>query len=114
MKHTHMAVGLIPDDLANLGVVLQWTPGESPFTLALFDGAGVPVPGQSYDCDLGEVFDFNPPILKLDMSVYHGLMHKQPLAARLTQSLAGFGYFQWFSPADMSRSNREKYEAVAK
>lgn len=112
MKHTHVAVGLIPNDLVNLGVSVQWTPGYARYTLTLVDGNGTPFEGTDYDCPGKEPFGYNPTVMDLDMSVYHGLAYMEPFRARFAQALAGFGFFQWFSPVDMPSKDREKYGAM--
>lgn len=114
MKHTHMSVGMIPEDLVNIAAVVQWTPGESPYTITLMDQEGQPFEGQEYSCVASEPLGYMPPIMDLDVKVYHGLTGLEALPARLAQSLAGFGYFQWFSPAAMSSKAREMYAEAAK
>lgn len=109
-----MAVGLIPENLVDIGVIVQWTPGYTSYTLTLINGAGEPYEGQEYYCGAAEPFDWDPPIMDLDVKVYHGLPNYGPLVSRLAQSLAGFGYFQWFAPAAMSGTARAKYEEAAK
>ncbi|MGW2710742.1 hypothetical protein ACWC4J_17380 [Streptomyces sp. NPDC001356] len=113
MKHTHMAVGLIPEDLVNLAVVVHWTPGDARYTVALFDAAGNPLEDLEFEGKATEEFDYDPPVLQLDMAVYHGLAHWSPLPARLVQALGGFGFFQWFGPATMTSKAREKFEVTA-
>lgn len=110
MKHSHMAVGQVPESLVNLAVVVQWTPGYRTYILTILDGNGVAQKGLAYECKADEPFDGDLSIHALDMSVYHGLNYTLPLPARLAQSLAGFGYFQWYAPADMPGKAREKFE----
>ncbi|MGJ3559659.1 hypothetical protein ACR6C2_16945 [Streptomyces sp. INA 01156] len=114
MKHTHMAVGMIPEDLVNISVIVQWTPGHPQYTLTLIDEKGEALKGQEYHCEANEPIGYNPPIMDLDVKTYHGLPNYGPLATRLAQSLGGFGYFQWFSPAGMSGVTRAKYEGAVK
>ncbi|MVO87443.1 hypothetical protein GPA10_22430 [Streptomyces sp. p1417] len=113
MKHTHMAIGMIPEDLVNLSVLMQFTPGQRPYTLTLIDKDGGSFEDAVFHGDTGEAFGYEPRPLDLDMRVFHGLSHRQPLVARLAQSLAGFGYFQWFNPVAMSSEARARYEAAA-
>lgn len=114
MKHTHMAVGLIPEDLVNVGVLVQWTPGDASYLVTLVDNAGKPFEGQEHDYRAAEPLSYDPPIMDLDVKVFHALAHKSPLIARLTQSLAGLGYLQWFAPAAMSNKARAMYAEAAK
>ncbi|MFF3416802.1 hypothetical protein ACFYW9_19195 [Streptomyces sp. NPDC002698] len=110
MKHTHMAVGMIPENLMNIVAVVHWTPGDDRYELALLDHEGKPLEGE-YGGVSSEPFDYDPPVMQFDMAVYHGLANKAPLHARLSQTLGGFGFFQWISPAVMSNRERQKYGA---
>ncbi|MFJ8699480.1 hypothetical protein [Streptomyces ardesiacus] len=114
MKHSHMAVGLIPENLVNVGVLVQWTPGEPSYVVTLIDNEGKPFEDQEHEHVASEPLGYAPPIMDLDVKVYHALARVSPLVARLTQSLAGFGYFQWFSPAAMSSKARQMYAEAAK
>ncbi|MEU6765919.1 hypothetical protein ABZ916_25815 [Streptomyces sp. NPDC046853] len=111
MKHTHMAIGLIPEDLVNISVVLEFTPGQRPYTLTITNEGGEAVEGGQYEGDTGESFDYDLTDTDLDSRVFHGLAHREPLHARLMQSLAGFGYLKWLAPAGMPNKERAKFGA---
>lgn len=112
MTHSHMAIGLIPDNLVNLTVVVSWTPTEKEYTITLLNADGKET--GEYEANGGEPFGYEPTFLDLDMSVYLGLKSFHPRTARLAQSLAGFSYFEWINPAAMSSKDRAKYMEAAK
>ncbi|MFF8629702.1 hypothetical protein [Streptomyces werraensis] len=106
-----MAVGVVPDGLVNLTVVVSWTPTETEYGISILNESGVMV--GDYGAATREPFGYSPGFMDLDMSLYIGLKGRSPRSARLVQSLAGLGYFEWLYPAAMSSKDRAKYEAAA-
>jgi hypothetical protein len=101
---------MVPDGLLNVAVAVHWTPGEKRYELTLFNQEGKPFEGE-YEGTVSEPFGYDPEIMQLDMAAYHGLAHWNPLPARLAQAVAGFGFFEWISPAVMSNKDRQKFGA---
>ena len=112
MTHTHLAVGIVPKNLANIAVVLQWTPGGAEYTLTLLNEQdGSSLIASEFHGTAVDPLGYDPAETEFDMCVYHGLTIFTPLAARLARALAGFAFFDWVSPAVMSRKDREKFGA---
>ncbi|MEV5883075.1 hypothetical protein AB0L74_10210 [Streptomyces sp. NPDC052020] len=109
-----MAVGMIPEGLVNIGVILAWTPGERDYTVTLIDREVQRIKGQQYPSVATEVIGYEPPASDLDVKVYHALTRRSPLVARIAQTLAGSGYLQWLYPAAMSSKARARYEEAAR
>lgn len=112
MKHTHVAVGLVPDGLTNLGVVVEWTPGSEKYALTLITTEGRVLEGHDYYATAKEPIDYTPEETELDMFVYRGLASAYPLPARIARCLAGFAYFKWWAPVDMPNKERAKFGAA--
>ncbi|MFF1450187.1 hypothetical protein ACFVYF_18910 [Streptomyces sp. NPDC058274] len=111
MKHTHMAVGMIPRDLANLCVVVEWTPADDRYAVTLVNHEGQALEGHDYDRKADEPIGYDPEKSELDMFVYRALDLDLSFPARFARGLAGFAYFEWWSPAVMSRKDRAKFGA---
>jgi len=112
VKFKNMAVGTVAQGLANLDVVVEWTPGSARYALTLYVN-GQPTKGPRYYRTRREPLDYNPPVAVLNQAVYVGLWNAGEEAPRLARTLAGFGHFEWFSPAEISREERVKYGADA-
>jgi hypothetical protein len=112
VKHTHMAVGMIPDDLVNLSVVLSWTPGSREYTVSVLDASGEYKEG--YERQRDEPIGYDPDEMELDSYAFYALPNWGPRPVRLAQSLAGFGYFRWYAPAGMPSKARAEFEENAK
>jgi hypothetical protein len=107
-----MAIGLIPEGLANLAVKVSWTPGEAKYSLTLYRDVKV-IEGQEYHAvRREEPFGYDPEPYEFNSAVYHGLTNVMPFPARFAQAIAGLIYFEWISPAAMSGNDREKYGAA--
>jgi hypothetical protein len=107
-----MAVGMIPDDLVNLSVVLSWTPGSRAYAVAVLDASGKPL--DDYERQGDRPLGYDPQEMDLDSYAFFALPNWGPRPVRLAQSLAGFGYFRWYAPAAMSSKDRTKFEENAK
>ncbi|WP_340376621.1 hypothetical protein U5640_16885 [Streptomyces sp. SS7] len=112
MKHTHVAVGLVPDGLTNLGVVVEWTPGSEKYAMTLITAEGQALEGHDYYATGKDPIGYTPDDAELDMLVYRGLVSIVPLPARFVRSLAGFAYFKWWAPVDMPNKERAKFGAA--
>jgi hypothetical protein len=112
MKHTHVAVGMIPQNLANIAVILEWTPGSAEYTMTLVNEQnGQSLTGSEFHGTAADPLGYDPTETEFDMCVYHGLKIFSPIAAKLARALAGFAFFDWVSPAVMSRKDRAKFGA---
>ncbi|WP_435270945.1 hypothetical protein [Streptomyces sp. 1222.5] len=111
MKHTHMAVGMIPKDLANVNAVVEWTPGDARYAVTLVDHEGQALEGREYDRKAAVPIGYVPEKHELDMFVYMALGLDLSFPARFVRGLAGFAYFEWWSPAVMTRKDRAKFGA---
>lgn len=105
-----MAVGLIPEGLANLEVGISWTPGDAKYSVTLYhDGQ---MKGMEYHAvRLDEPFGYDPEPYEFNSAVCRGLDNVMPFPARFAQAIAGLVYFEWISPTAMTRKDREKYGA---
>ncbi|WP_328377058.1 hypothetical protein OHB13_11950 [Streptomyces sp. NBC_00440] len=112
MKHTHMAVGSVPEGLANVTVVVEFTPGEQRFGIKIYKGDEV-LDGQVWNTWSSEPFDIAPRPHAIEERVFWALSHSHDFTARFIRGLAGAGHFEWDSPACMSRADRARFEADA-
>ncbi|MFF4245210.1 hypothetical protein ACFYY2_12135 [Streptomyces sp. NPDC001822] len=109
----NIAVGIIPEDLVNLVVTVEWTPEISDYTVTLLTSEGEPMAGQVYTLKAKDPIGYTPEPSDLDGLVMRGLEHVLAFPARLTRSLALFAHFEWHNPAQMSNKDRAKYGAAA-
>jgi hypothetical protein len=108
-----VAVGLVPRDLANLGVIVEWTPGDARYAVTLVDGEGQALDGHDYDRKADEPIGYTPDTSELDMFVYGAVALDLSFPARFARGLAGFAYFEWWAPANMPSKDRAKYGAAS-
>ncbi|MFG3176567.1 hypothetical protein ACGFZC_16085 [[Kitasatospora] papulosa] len=113
MTKTNIAVGIIPEDLTNIVVTVEWAPEEKGYEVSLLTHDGGLMAGHEYMGLAGEAIGYSPKPHDLDVLVIRGLEHRMSLPAQLTRSLALFSHFEWFSPTEMSREDREKFGAGA-
>jgi len=109
----NIAVGIIPDDLSNIVVTVEWTPEEKGYEVSLLTSDGELMAGHEYMCLAGSAIGYGPSPSDFDELVMRGLEHRLNFPARLARTLALFAHFQWFSPVEMSREDREKFGAGA-
>lgn len=107
-----MSVGLVPDGLTNIGLVVAWTPGEAKYALTLITHEGRIL--HDYHATAKEPIGYDPKDNELDMLVYWGLESVGSLASRFARSLAGFAYFKWWAPVDMPSKDRAMYGGIEK
>ncbi|MFC9591540.1 hypothetical protein ACFTUC_17340 [Streptomyces sp. NPDC056944] len=103
-------MGTIRDGLANVSVLVEFTPEETKFDLTIYKG-DEPIPGQTWNAEAFDPFDYDPAPNRFDMGVFHALRHSTEFPAQFVKGLAGFGQFTWDCPANMTRSERAKYGA---
>jgi hypothetical protein len=113
VKHSHVAVGLIPRDLANLGVLVEWTPGDARYAVTLIDSEGQALDGHDYEHKADESIGYTPDKSELDIFVYSALALDLSFPARFARGLAGFAYFEWWAPVDMPSKARAKFGAAS-
>ncbi|MEV0471012.1 hypothetical protein [Streptomyces prunicolor] len=111
MNHTHMAVGSVRDGLANVAVVVSWTPGEQEFGIKVYKN-DQPIEEGVWSTWSSEPFEITPSAHKLDRRVYFALAHSHDFPSSFVRGLAGFGFFAWDSPANMTREARAMYGAA--
>ncbi|MER6102418.1 hypothetical protein ABT115_08825 [Streptomyces sp. NPDC001832] len=111
MKYKNIAVGMIPEDLTNFVVAIEWTPGGQCYRITLLDDTGKPMDGQVYPGTAREPIGYDPKTSDFDMLVWNCLAYNTNFTAQLTRTIAGYAYFEWFSPVDMSRTDRAKFGA---
>ncbi|MFI0553442.1 hypothetical protein [Streptomyces scabiei] len=99
-------------NLANVAVVLQWTPGGAEYTLTLLNEQdGTSLTGSEFHGTAAEALGYDPTETEFDMCVFQGLAIHTPLPAKFARALAGFAFFDWVSPAAMTNKAREKFGA---
>ncbi|NEB42559.1 hypothetical protein [Streptomyces sp. SID14515] len=109
----NIAIGVIPDDLLNIVVTVEWTPGEKEYKVSLLTANGDLLVGDEYLCLTARAIDYTPQPPDFEGLVMRGLAPGTTLSARLTRTLALFSHFKWLSPMEISREDREKYGAAA-
>lgn len=114
MNHTHMAAGIVPEELSNLSVTISWTPGKTRYAVTFFGGDGKAMEGHDYYATAKEPFEINPKEGDLDMRVYEAMLNVYNPPAKFVQMLSGFGLFKWFSPAGMTSKARAAYGGIDK
>ncbi|MFF9649703.1 hypothetical protein [Streptomyces sp. NPDC014622] len=111
MKYKNIVVGVIPENLTNLVVTIEWTPGSPHYRITLLNNAGEPMAGQVYGGARREPIGYDPKPSDFTAIAWRGLSYVEDFKARVARSLVGDGHFEWISPVDMSRQDREKFGA---
>ncbi|MFD4608262.1 hypothetical protein ACFWOT_09110 [Streptomyces sp. NPDC058440] len=107
-----MAIGLIPQELANVAVLVEFTPNSAEYTVTLVDEkTGDSLTDSEYPGKVGKPFGYDPQVTDLDMAAYNALAHSEAFPAKLARGVAGFAFFEWYNPSTISRSAREKFGA---
>ncbi|MFJ9234400.1 hypothetical protein ACIRJ3_05370 [Streptomyces anulatus] len=109
----NVAIGIIPEELLDIVVTVEWTPGEKGYKVSLLASNGDLLVGNEYLCLTARSIGYTPQPSDFDGLVMRGLAPGVSLQCRLARTLALFSHFEWFSPGEMSREDREKYGAVA-
>ncbi|MFI8815708.1 MULTISPECIES: hypothetical protein [unclassified Streptomyces] len=108
----NIAIGVIPDDLSNIVVTVEWTPGEKGYDVCLLTPGGKLLAEHEYLCLAAGPIGYSPQPSDFDALVMRGLEPRMTLPARLTRTLALFSHFEWVSPVEMSRTDRAKFGAA--
>ncbi|MFD5689649.1 hypothetical protein [Streptomyces rubiginosohelvolus] len=109
----NIAIGVVPDDLSNIEVTVEWSPGERGYEVSLLTPDGELMGGSKHLCRAGEPIGYIPGPSDFDTLVMRGLEHGTTLPTRLARTLALFSHFEWVGPTEISREDREKYGAAA-
>ncbi|MFI1530029.1 hypothetical protein [Streptomyces griseus] len=109
----NIAIGIIPEDLSGLVVTVEWSPGEKGYEVSLLTSNGDLLAGNEYLCLAEEAIGYTPQSSDFDKLVMRGLASGSSLPCRLARTLALFSHFEWVSPIEMSREDRETYGAAA-
>ncbi|MEV5677441.1 hypothetical protein [Streptomyces sp. NPDC052179] len=109
----NVAIGIIPEELLRIVVTVEWTPGEKEYKVSLLAPNGDLLVENEYLGVAGEAIGYTPQASDFDGLVMRGLAPGASLPCRLARTLALFSHFEWFSPMEMSREDRETYGAAA-